>query len=412
MSRISTSRNNSRNNSRNSSMKKFMKNYGDDEEVKKEEKIAKEIKRQKTVRQHIINEKRQEQSHRNKIITESISHAIDAWEQNLRNRSNQSRFSINPFFFNIENVAKDYYQQHRPNDTNIPTFNTSFLKQKKQRGEEQSYRQQQQEQQQKERYRKQQEQQEEQEQQEIYRQQQEEKQEQQEERYRQQQQRREDEAHRNKIITESIYHAINAWEQNLRNRSNQSRFGFISPIFFDVKKVAIDYYKQRRPNDTNIPDFYIIDNIIAQRQQEQRQRQQEQRQEMPTRGEQQQPREQQPREQQPREQIPPPPVPGEYYVPTPSDLPDCPSSGREPPEIKTQAQYDQYKANAKQLFLIFHPDKNTKCSQDATEKFKKLQANKDEFLSLHPQRGGRKKSTKNKSKNQKKHNKTKKLIKK
>jgi len=371
-----------------------------DAEEKKEEKIAQEIKRQKTARQHIINKKRQEQQeqqeeryrqqqqqwredeeHRNKIITESISHAINTWEQNLRNRSNQSRyFSFNPFFFKIENVAKDYYQQHRPNDTNIPTFNTSFLKQKKQRGEllEQRYRQrQQQEQQQKE----------------IYRQQQQREQ-QQKERYRQQQ-TREDEEHRNKIIKESISHAINAWEQNLRNRSNQSRVSFfISPFFFDVKKVAIDYYKQRRPNDTNIPDFYIIDNIIEQRQQ----RQQQQRQQ----------RQQQQQQQQQQQRPPSESRPSRLTTETGPRPENCPSFGRTPEDCIDKTHY-------KKQALLFHPNRNIGCPEDATIKFQDLAnfTKCKKFVStghnLENQKSGGKK---NKSKKQQKHNKTKKLIKK
>jgi hypothetical protein len=105
-----------------------------------------------------------------------------------------------------------------------------------------------------------------------------------------------------------------------------------------------------------------------------------------------------------------PTVPGDYVVPKPN-IPGCPSHGKEPPKIETQAQYDQYKKENlhRKLSLIFHPDRNPGCVDDATEKFKKIQQYEEEFERQNPQRGGRKKSMKRKSKKQQKHNKTKKL---
>ena len=381
-------------------------------EEKKEEKIAQEIRRQKTARQYIINKKRQEQPYRNKIIRESISHAIDAWEQNLHNRSNKLRFSINPFLFNIENVAKDYFIQHLPNDTKIPSFNTSFLEQKKKRGElGELYRQRQQ--QQEERYRQ--------------RQQQEQREQQEEERYRQQQeqrlqrqlqqaqqrQRQEDEAQRKAIIIESISHAIDAWEQNLRNRSNKSRFSFISPFFFDVKKVAIDYYKKRRPNDIDIPDFNIIDNIIKQRQQEQeqrqqRQRQQEQRQETPQQEQRQEtPQQEQQRQQEQRQQEQEQQRQRQEITETGPPGPDkCPSFKMTPEDCTDRTHY-------RKQALLFHPNRNTGCQESATIKFQDLAnfTKCKEFVSTGhnlQESGGRKKSMKRKLKKQQKYNKTKK----
>jgi hypothetical protein len=110
----------------------------------------------------------------------------------------------------------------------------------------------------------------------------------------------------------------------------------------------------------------------------------------------------------------PPTVPREYYVvPTRSNVKGCPSHGKEPPEIETREQYEQYKEKKlnRKLSLIFHPDRNPECAEDATIKFQKIKQYEDDIIRLMQQglRGGRKKSMKLKSKKQQKHNKTKKL---
>jgi hypothetical protein len=112
-----------------------------------------------------------------------------------------------------------------------------------------------------------------------------------------------------------------------------------------------------------------------------------------------------------RSPSPPPSPPRQQYVPPPrqpseqqtvSEVEGCRSYGKIPINVEDIRHF-------KRQSLIFHPDRNPGCKEEATVKFQELQTLLEEYQERVGQRGGRKKSMKRKSKKQQKYNKTKKL---
>lgn len=97
-------------------------------QIIRERKLKEELHKEKLQKQREEElerkEKRQDELERQKIIRNSKNHAIEKWEEFKKS-------GISPLFFDIRNVAINFFKQNRPNDNNIPVF--EFEEQDKER---------------------------------------------------------------------------------------------------------------------------------------------------------------------------------------------------------------------------------------------------------------------------------------